>query len=116
MELNLKTMEKYNTEPYNEDDAYRKSAYKRAEKKTQAIKGFYNHLAAFILFTPFTIFINYMTYWDYKWFWYSIIPWGIAVLIHGCIVFVNGSFFGSRWEQRKIEQFMQEEENNKKWD
>jgi hypothetical protein len=114
MELNLRLMEKYNIESYNQDDNASKYAFERAAKRLKDIKGFYRHFFAYILFTPFTIFINYKTYWDYKWFWYSIIPWGIAVLIHGCVVFANVRIFGSSWEQRKIEQFMQEEENKKK--
>ncbi len=110
-------MEKYNIEPYKEGDAYSKLAYQRAEKRLKDVKGFYQHLVAFCLFTPFTIFINYKTYWDNKWFWYSIIPWGIAVAIHAFVVFVHRGkgVFGNNWEERKIEQFMKEDEENKKW-
>ena len=110
-------MENQNIEPYSETDHQNQVAYNRAEKRLKDVKGFYQHLAAFILFTPFTIFINYKTYWDYKWFWYSIIPWGIAVTIHAFVVFVHRGkgVFGSNWEQRKIEEFMKEEAENKKW-
>ena len=86
----------------------------RARKRIEAIKGFYQHLVAYCLFTPFTIFINYKTYWDYKWFWFSVIGWGIGLAIHGFCVFVQKGVFGSQWEARKIEELMQKEEN--KWD
>ncbi len=110
-------MEKHNIEPFKEADAYSESAYKRAEKRLKDIKGFYHHLLAYCLITPFTIFINFKTYWDYKWFWYSIIPWGIGLAIHAFVVFVHKGkgVFGRNWEERKIEQFMKEDENNKKW-
>ncbi|WP_396603329.1 2TM domain-containing protein [Algibacter sp. R77976] len=88
--------------------------YERARKHIENIKGFYQHLVAYILFTPFTIFINYKTYWDYKWFWFSAIGWGIGVAIHGFWVFVHKGTFGSDWEDRKIEELMRKEEN--KWD
>ncbi|MFD1615267.1 2TM domain-containing protein [Gelatiniphilus marinus] len=83
----------------------------RARKRVEAIKGFYQHLFAYCLFTPFTIFINYKTYWDYKWFWFSVIGWGIAVAVHALSVFVKKGFFGSQWEARKIEELMRKEEN-----
>lgn len=86
----------------------------KARKRIQAIKGFYQHLLAYCLFTPFTIFINYKTYWDYKWFWFSVISWGIAVAIHAFVVFVYKGNFGRNWEERKIEELMRKEEN--KWD
>ena len=85
---------------------------KKARKRIKDIKGFYQHLFAYCLFTPFTIFINYMTYWDYKWFWFSVIGWGIGVAIHGFCVFVYKGKLGSNWEERKIEELMRKEENN----
>lgn len=86
----------------------------KARKRIEAIKAFYQHLFAYCLFTPFTIFINYYTYWDYKWFWFSVIPWGIAVAIHGFYVFVYKGNFGNQWEERKIEELMRKEQN--KWE
>ncbi|MCF6172874.1 MAG: 2TM domain-containing protein, partial [Campylobacteraceae bacterium] len=83
----------------------------RARKRIEDIKGFYQHLLAYCLFTPFTIFINYKTYWDYKWFWFSIIGWGIGLAIHAFIVFVQKGVFGSKWEERKIEELLRKEEN-----
>ena len=86
----------------------------RARKRVEDIKGFYQHLLAYCLFTPFTIFINYKTYWDYKWFWFSIIGWGIGLAIHAFSVFVKKGVFSSNWEQRKIEELMRREEEQ--WD
>lgn len=86
----------------------------RARKRIEQIKGFYQHLLAYCLFTPFTIFINYKTYWEYKWFWFSVIGWGIGLGIHAFTVFVKKGLFGSQWETRKIEELMRKEEN--RWD
>lgn len=86
----------------------------KARKRVQDIKEFYQHLLAYCLFTPFTIFINYKTSWDYKWFWFSVIGWGIGLTIHAFCVFINKGIFGNQWEERKIEELMRREEN--KWD
>lgn len=88
--------------------------YLRAGKRIEEIKGFYQHLLAYCLFTPFTIFINYKTYWDYKWFWFSVIGWGIGLVIHALVVFVHKGMLENKWEERKIEELMRKEQN--KWD
>ena len=86
----------------------------RARKHIENIKAFYQHLFAYCLFTPFTIFINYKTYWEYKWFWFSVIGWGIGVAIHGFRVFAFKGKLGRHWEERKIEELMRKEQN--RWD
>ena len=86
--------------------------YQRARKRIAQIKGFYQHLLVYCLYTPFTIFINYHTYWDYKWFWYSIGIWGIGLLIHALVVFVYKGTLGNNWEKRKIEELMRKDKNN----
>lgn len=95
-------------------DSENDKKYARARKRIESIKGFYQHLVAYCLFTPFIIFINYKTYWDYKWFWFSILGWGLGLVIHGIVVFIHKGAFGSGWEERKIEELMRKEEN--KWD
>jgi two-component system LytT family sensor kinase len=79
--------------------------YIRASSRMEELKAFYSHVAAYFLVNPFLIFINYMTYWDHKWFWYPMVGWGVGVIIHGLVTFG----FGSDWEKRKIEQIMEEE-------
>ena len=106
-------MSNNNFEHYDEDSSKKVVAYRRAEKRLKQVKGFYRHLFAYIIFTPFTIFINYVTYWDYKWFWYSLVAWGIGLAFHAFAVFVPHGVFGSQWEQRKIEQYLREEEERK---
>lgn len=83
--------------------------YSRAKARVEELKAFYSNIAAYCLVIPFLIFINYMTYWDYKWFWYPMAGWGLGVIIHGMVTFG----FGSDWEKRKIEQIMTEEKNKK---
>lgn len=79
--------------------------YLRARARLEELKGFYSNIVAFIVINPFLIFINYMTYWDYKWFWYPMLGWGIGVIIHAAITFG----FGADWEKRKITEIMEKE-------
>lgn len=89
--------------------------YIQARKQLDELKGFYYHLITYILVIPFLIFINYKTYWDFHWFWFPILGWGIGLAFHAFHVFVNNNMLGKKWEQRKIEQFMREEEE-KRWE
>ena len=41
--------------------------------------------------------------------------WGMGLLFHAYHVFVNNGILGKKWEQRKIEEFMREEEE-KRWE
>lgn len=90
------------------------SNYIRAQKHVEELKKFYGSLISYICFIPFFIFINYYTSWDFKWFWFPIIGWGIGLSIHAMRVFVKDGPFGRNWEKRKIEQFMNDEEH-KRW-
>lgn len=88
------------------------SAYLSAQSKVREIKEFYSNLISYCVIIPFLIFINYYTYWDFKWFWFPLFGWGIGVAIHGFTVFG----YGRSWEERKIREFMEEEkQNSNKW-
>ena len=80
--------------------------YIKAEKRVKEIKGFYSNVTAYCIIIPFLIFINYMTYWEYQWFWFSAIGWGIGVLIHAFVTFG----VPKDWEDRKIKELMEDEE------
>lgn len=88
------------------------NAYLKAKARVKEIKEFYGNLASYCVVIPFLIFINYWTFWEFKWFWFPLIGWGIGLSIHGLSVFG----YGSKWEERKIREIMQKEEKiNKNW-
>ena len=94
----------------------RDSKYEEARKQVTCIKEFYQHLFAYCLVIPFIVFVNYMTYWEFKWFWFSAIGWGIGLGFHAYHVFVKNGFLGSNWEKRKIEEFMRkDQEEGNRW-
>ena len=88
-------------------------SFLRARQRVKELKSFYYNVLAYCLIIPFLIFINYKTYWEFKWFWFSAIGWGIGLGFHAYRVFVFNGILGYGWEQRKIQQFMREEENRK---
>jgi len=89
---------------YNEQDAYYK-----AKKRVEAIKGFYSNLLSYCVVIPFLIFINYRTSWEFKWFWFPMLGWGMGIIFHAFGVFG----YGKSWEERKIKEILEKEESSK---
>ncbi|KJD35054.1 histidine kinase [Tamlana sedimentorum] len=90
-------------------------SYVRARDYVNELKGFYYSLICYLVIIPFLIYINYNTYWGVKWFWFPMLGWGVGLVLQAFKVFVNNGAFGRDWEKRKIEQFIREEEDNKRW-
>ena len=99
------------TETINQDDKY-----VRAKKRVDDLKEFYSNLGMYFLMVPFFIFINYQTHWDFTWFWFPVIGWGIGLLFHAYKVFVDTGFMGRDWEERKIRKYMEESQKNTHWE
>lgn len=95
----------------NEQDRYYK-----AKKRVEDIKGFYHNLLSYVIVIPFLIFINLYTSPHYHWFWFPLFGWGVGLTIHGFTVFGYNAIFGRDWEERKIKEFMEEEENKQNWE
>lgn len=88
------------------------NAYFKAKARVKEIKEFYGNLTSYCVVIPVLIFINYRTFWGFQWFWFPMIGWGIGLGIHGMSVFG----YGSKWEEKKIREIMEKEENyNKSW-
>jgi len=90
-------------------------SYIRARNHVEELKNFYYSLISYVLVIPFLIFINYRTYWGFQWFWFPMLGWGLGLAVQAFRVYVSDAFLGNNWEKRKIEQFMRQEENQKRW-
>jgi hypothetical protein len=90
-------------------------SYVRARNHVEELKGFYYSLISYCLVIPFLIFINYKTSWDFQWFWFPMLGWGLGLAIQAFRVFVDAGAFGRGWEKRKIEQFMRQDEDENRW-
>jgi len=85
--------------------------YLRAKEKVTAMKGFYSHLAVYLIMVPIFIWLNYMST-SFPWAIFPIVGWGMGVCGHAFETFGWNPFLGKDWEQRKIREFMEEESNN----
>ncbi|RLD29496.1 MAG: hypothetical protein DRI70_02260 [Bacteroidetes bacterium] len=110
-------MEDFNSEKYD-----------RALKRVKDIKGFYSHLVVYIIvnlllmlahlgiFTHGFVHIN-LSSWSY---FTTPFFWGIGLFFHGLFVFQHKFRFFKDWEERKIKEFMEKDEeeykNTTKWD
>lgn len=93
---------------YTEEDRYN-----AAKKRVQEVKGFYGNLTAYIVVNLFLMAINLLTSPEHLWFYWPMLGWGIGVLFHGLRVFNYMPFLGKDWEERKMKEFMEEEERRK---
>ena len=93
---------------YNEEERYQK-----AKKRVEEIKGFYGNLTAYIVVNIFFVVINLMTSPDHLWFYWPMLGWGIGVVFHGLRVFNYMPFLGKDWEERKMKEYMDEDERRK---
>lgn len=94
----------------------KENKYFRARERVEAIKKFYTHLITYLFFICFLAGLNYYTDgWNYPWFLWAAFGWGIGVAANAIKVFGYNAFFGSDWEERKINEFMNEDKNEGKW-
>lgn len=87
--------------------------YYQAKKRVEEIKGFYGHLASYLLVNTFLFILNIMTSPDHLWFYWPLLGWGIGLAIHGMKVFDYLPFFGKNWEEKKIKELMDKEKGNR---
>lgn len=84
------------------------SAYEKARRRVEDLRGFYSHLIIFVLVNALLFVIDVLP-GNGWWFYWPLFGWGIGLAIHAFSVYVGGPF-GSRWEQRKIQQLMERDE------
>jgi hypothetical protein len=90
--------------------------YVRARKRVEELKAFYYSLISYVFVIPFLVFIWYKTsYNTIQWFWFPAFGWGLSLVFQAYRVFVNDRAFGASWEKRKIEEYMQKEDQNNRW-
>lgn len=85
--------------------------YQNAKKQVEEIKGFYSHLLSYLIVMGVLIFINLKYSPEYLWFLWTMTGWGIGLFFHAVKVFNWFPFIGKDWEEKKVQQFMDEEKN-----
>ena len=86
--------------------------YQRAKKRVEALRWFYAHLGVYVLVNLFLFLLNIITSPADLWFYWPLLGWGIAVVGHAFSVFSFDRLFGADWEEKKIREIMEKEEED----
>ena len=96
-------------------------SYKKAYKEVKKIKDFYMHLLVYLAVNAFIIISDFnrsliggSEFWNWNTFSTALF-WGIGLVAHGASVFGKNIFFGSNWEEKKIQEFM-DKDKKQKWE
>ncbi|SDI59900.1 2TM domain-containing protein [Winogradskyella thalassocola] len=103
-----------------------KSNFRKAKNKVEKLKRFYTHLAVYFIINSIITSVKVMSgtnsgeTFEEAFFSFSTMAswlvWGLVIAIHAFSVFGLPLIVGDDWEERKIQQFMNEEfEHNKKY-
>lgn len=86
--------------------------YLEAKRRVRMQKRFYKHLLIFIVINAALIFLNVVTRSGKLWFYIILFPWAIILAIHFVAAFNSFGFFGKEWEERKIQDMIDEDEED----
>ncbi|WP_046744304.1 2TM domain-containing protein [Kordia zhangzhouensis] len=91
--------------------------YMRARKKVESLKGFYGHLASYVVINIFILVLIAFNMDEGEHFWkfehfFTAFFWGIGLAFHALGVFGPDLFFGKNWEERKIKEYMSNQKQN----
>lgn len=90
--------------------------YQQALKRVKRIKGFYTHLIVYIVINTMLVIVNSSNSSEGFWRWENFataIFWGLGLAGHAFSVFGPSALFGKDWEERKINELMEKEKQNK---
>ena len=92
--------------------------YLKAKEQVDKIRKFYRNLTSFTIVITGLAGLNYNIYeWRYMWSLWAAFGWGLGILFHAIRTYNLNPFFGKQWEERKIKEFLEKEQNSeiKKW-
>ena len=78
-----------------------------AKERVTEFRGFYGHLAVYVIVNLGLFLINMTMVPGSLWFFWPLMGWGIAVVLHALRFF--GGPFGLIWEEKKIVELMEKE-------
>ncbi len=75
-----------------------------AFNQVRKLKGFYIHLAQYVLVIAVLTVINALTTPNRWWVQWVIMGWGVGVFFHWLQISERFSLFGSKWEKEQVEK------------
>ena len=103
-------------------DYEKKKKMLRAKKQLDELKGFYIHLAVYLVVNLMITTVNIIgnmnhgnsfseAFWEFDVFSVWLF-WGIGLLFHSFKVFSYNPFFNKDWEDRQIRKYMEKEKRD----
>ena len=83
--------------------------YQKAKERVEAIKGLYIHLTVYAVVNLMLFLLNMITSPAYLWFFWPLMGWGIGLIMHALSIIRPHSLVGADWEERKIQEIMEDE-------
>jgi len=88
----------------------KETKYQKAKERVEALRGFYIHLTVYVIVNLFLFLLNIITSPEVLWFYWPLLGWGIALVVHALSVFWGiDRPFGTDWEERKIRELIEKE-------
>ncbi|WP_324026505.1 2TM domain-containing protein [Maribacter sp. BPC-D8] len=90
--------------------------YNRAKERVEEIKTFYGKVASAIVTILIVAAINYyLNEWRHAWFLWVVFGLSISLFFKANKIFNLNPFMNRDWEERKLQEFLQQEESRKRW-
>jgi hypothetical protein len=95
--------------------------YEEAAKTVQKLKGFYIHATVYVVINSMLIIVKFQnlasseSYFQFENFSTAFF-WGIGLVAHALTTFVPHFILGKNWEEQKIKEFIEKEQNETKWE
>src|SRR5882757_7004644 len=70
------------------------------------LRGFYIHLAQYVVVIGFLAIVNLAASRQYFWVIWPALGWGIGILFHGLRVFDKVPFLNGEWERQQVEKHL----------
>lgn len=83
--------------------------YQRAKKQVADERGFYTHLVTYIGVSILFIVLDFRS-GGVRWWYWPVIGWGIGLASHYLNVFGPSFLPGKKWEDRRIKELMEAED------
>lgn len=95
--------------------------YIKAKKKVRNLKVFYIHLVGYLILVALLLYNIYILEGEHKDFflWFDLtvlVSWTIFIVFHAWSVYRGRIFFKKSWEERKIKEFIDKEEEVEMWE
>ncbi len=79
--------------------------YAKAKERVENIKSFYIHFSVFVIVMTGLVILNLIS-GGFPWVVFPLLGWGLGILGHASEAFNYNPFFGKKWEEKKIKQYL----------